>query len=148
MPRLVILFKVDLYPYVRTTQKQMFKDPDYQKYDNAKRQIRASAVDAMGRAGIDKMPKEPLRFALFVNVPARLHGRDLSNVLKGVEDGAQHAAYDNDAWIDHIVASRYLVRGKEQRAIMVVQPASEGPARFSHWHVEVEDLAMEWGLTV
>ena len=148
MPRLIIPFRVDLYPYVRTTQKQMFKDPNYHKYDNAKKQIRAATVDALSRAGLDMMPKVPLRMALFVNVPGRLHGRDLSNVLKGVEDGAQHAAYDNDAWIDQIVASRHLVEDREQYVLMIVQPISEGPARFSKWHVEVEDLAIEWGLFV
>jgi Holliday junction resolvase RusA-like endonuclease len=147
MPRLIVLFKIDLYPYVRTTRRQMFKDPAYQKYHNAKQQIRAATVDAMNRGGIEKMPKEPLRLALFVNVPKALHRRDLSNILKGVEDGAQHAAYDNDAWIDEIAACRRQVEDEEARAIMIVQPVSDGPYMFSDWVDEAIDTALDWGIT-
>lgn len=147
MPRLIVLFKIDLYPYVRTTRRQMFKDPAYQKYSNAKQQIRAATVDAMNRGGIEKMPKEPLRLALFVNVPKALHRRDLSNILKGVEDGAQHAAYDNDAWIDEIAACRRQVEDEEARAIMIVQPVSNGPYMFSDWVDEAIDTALDWGIT-
>jgi Holliday junction resolvase RusA-like endonuclease len=147
MAKLVVPLRIDLFPYVRTTQRQKWVDPAYQKYSNAKQQIRAATVDAMNRQGIEQFAREPLRLALFINVPKAMHRRDLSNILKGVEDGAQHAAYKNDAWIDQIVTTRYQVEGKEARAVMIVQPVSDGPYMFSNWVDEAIDTALDWGIT-
>lgn len=148
MSRLIVVFKTDLYPYVRTTKRQMYVDPAYQKYHAAKQQIRAATADAMYFDEIAKLPKVPLRLALFVNVPGAMHRRDISNILKGVEDGAQHAAYDNDAWIDQVAAVRVQVENREQKAIMIVQPVEEGPASFSTWLAEMEQVAREEGVVV
>lgn len=139
--RLIVVFLIDLYPYVRTTRRQMYVDPAYQKYDAAKKHIRAATVDAMNRQSVEQFAKEPLRLALFVNVPQALHKRDLSNILKGVEDGMQHTIFSNDAWIDQVVVARALVTDREQRAVAVIQPVSDGPASFFDWLADVEKVA-------
>ena len=146
MAPLFVIFKIDLYPYVRTTQKQKFVDQAYQKYRTSQMQIRAATVDAMVRQGIQKFGREPLRMALIVNVPEGMHRRDLSNILKGVEDGAQGVAYDNDAWIDESYSRRYQVEGREPRALMAIQPISESPVLFHAWVKAVEEHAREWGI--
>lgn len=146
MALLVVIFKTDLYPYVRTTQRQKFVDRAYQMYRASQDQIAAAVVDAMSRQGIGKFGREPLRLALLVNVPGNMHQRDLSNVLKGVEDGAQGHAYDNDGWIDQVYTRRYLADDRAPRALLALQPISDGPGSFRDWIKEVEILAMDWGI--
>lgn len=148
MARLVVLFLVDLFPAVRTTQRQKWVDPAYQKYSNAKQQIRAATVDAMNRQGIEQFDREPLRLALFINVPKAMHRRDLSNILKGVEDSAQHVAFPNDAWVDVLTAARVQVKNTPRRAVAIIQPVSEGPTRFLDWLAEAEEAAREQGVVV
>ena len=148
MAMVVVLFKTDLYPAVRTTQRQKFRDPAYAKYHAAKQQIAFAARLAMDDQGVEAFEREPLRLALFVNMPGGMHRRDLSNVLKGVEDGLQHIIYANDAWMDQIFTTRAQVPDREQRAVAVIQPISEGPVSFLHWLNMAAQQAHDQGVIV
>ena len=140
--RLVVVFDIDIKSYVRTTGKQMWVDPNYKAYAAAKAAMRDVARGVMLEAGICKMPAQaPLRLALFISVPSSVgHKRDLSNILKGVEDAIQHQVYDNDAWIDEIVTTRVV--GKDHLAVVIIEPIKEGPRRFADWVAEVTPLSL------
>jgi len=100
----------------------------------------------MLESGMDQMyPRVPLRLALFLCVPQSVgHKRDISNVLKGVEDGIQHVVYENDSWIDQVVVTRTI--GKEHRAVAVLEPVQDGPPDFATWIVQAQGAATKRGV--
>lgn len=145
MPRLVILVRGEVVPYTTTTRDSRWRER-YRRYGRFKGRVKSAVVEQMYHAGIKMSEQEPLRLAVVCNKRSGLHQMDMTNILKGTEDGAQHKAYANDGWVDQEAAMRALAPDLEDDAILlIIQPIDEGPERFSDWLAEVEKTALEWG---
>ena len=109
----------DIVPYVRTTHRQKFADPRAQNYYASQQDIRRQAKEQMAMRGYTMLPNIPLRMGVVINTSHALHKRDLSNILKAIEDGLQHAVYNNDAWIDEIWCRR--VRTPNDLTVVIIE---------------------------
>lgn len=97
----------DIYPCVRTTQRQKFMDPRWSQYAASQADIRQQVSLQMAAMGRDLFEREALGLGVFVWTTKALHKRDLSNIFKAAEDALQRVVYPNDAWIDCLLSRRW-----------------------------------------
>lgn len=100
-------FKIvgEFTPYTRMTQRSKWADPRAQKYLASKMQLGYQLRQQMD--GQPMYPKGlPLSLIARIVSTKGLHGRDLSNELKALEDSANQIVYHDDRYIDHILISR------------------------------------------
>lgn len=110
---MIFVLQHDVYPHVRTTQRQKWVDKRFATYMASQNSIRTQVRNQMVANDWVMFPKRtPLILAIYLNVPGKhMHIRDTSNVLKAVEDAMQKTVYSNDAWID----CSFIMRIKQQR---------------------------------
>jgi len=134
-----------IYPYTRTTQRQMFMDKRYQKYHYCKQDIAWQVTQIMRTMGWTMLPKStPLRMALIINTQRGLHKVDRSNQEKAVEDAVQRITFQNDAWIDQTLFHRALTPDRPDQALLVLEvydPAKSLP----EWAAEIWAMAEHRG---
>lgn len=149
---MVFLVKGRVQPWTTTTYKGKFAEgTKYKVYQAFRDRVTVAVNETMQLEGWTMSDGVPLRIAVVYNAGDEspgLHQRDLTNITKGTEDGAQHKAYRNDAWVDQEAAMRAKVDREEDRLLLFVQPISEGPERFSDWLLLVEVAAQSRGFVL
>jgi len=97
-------------PYTRMTRRGKYVSERAQAYLASQEAFGWALREAMQAAGVEAMPeKTPLGLLVAVQEDrGGLHDRDLSNVLKAVEDASQGILLKDDRWIDLVLAVRWL----------------------------------------
>lgn len=111
-------------PYVRMTQRGKFVRPEAKRYLASKDAFALQMRAQMG--GREPLGREPLVVRLeFWYTGGPDHRRDLDNEIKAMLDAGNGIVWEDDRWIDVIVASRHkalvadsveLVAGRENQA--------------------------------
>jgi len=92
-------------PYVRMTQRGKWVKPEAQAYLASKAQLGWQLLEQMQANEWELIPRGiPLAVAIVIQ-PVR-HTCDLDNQCKGLLDAAQGIVFEDDRWVDHIVAGR------------------------------------------
>jgi crossover junction endodeoxyribonuclease RusA len=92
-------------PYVRMTQRGKWVRPDAQRYLASKARIAEQMREQMGTRA--PFGREPLSVTLdFCYSKGADHRRDLDNEIKALLDAANGIVYEDDRWIDGIIAWR------------------------------------------
>lgn len=151
-----VLIEGEIQPYTTTTHRAKWAGrPEYERYKAYKQKVVLACQRAMALSGWDMIEKGiPLRLAVIYNAGqeqgrSTFHVRDMTNILKGTEDGAQGVLYGNDSWVDQEMGFRVLTQEKEDRLLLVVEPVEEGEPTFYSWLYEVYWMAKSiWGFDV
>lgn len=102
--RLRLVLQGKPIPYVRMTRRGKFVNPRAQAYLSSK-----DALALQMRAQMQQEPlgREPLRVVLrFKYTRGADHRRDLDNEVKAVLDAANGVVWEDDRWVDEIMAWR------------------------------------------
>lgn len=111
-------------PYVRMTQRSKHVDPQAQEYLASKLAIGLQLKQQM--QGREIIPRGiPLAVGVDIEEGVGFHNRDLDNEVKAMLDAGQGVVFEDDRWIDEILAMRY--RGQESRASLSVQRLENDP---------------------
>jgi len=98
-----------IIPAVRMTQRGKFVKPRAQAYLASQEAIRWQIKQQMMAKEWEMLPERtPLKVRISLWVAKRMHGADLDNLIKAVEDSAQGIVFKNDLWIDSIVSARVI----------------------------------------
>ncbi len=99
-------------PYVRMTQRGKFVKPEAKRYLASKDALARQMRIQMG--GHEPLGREPLIVHLeFWYTSGPDHRRDLDNEIKAVLDAGNGIVWEDDRWIDVIVASRHKAGGDD-----------------------------------
>lgn len=104
------VFVIDGYviPYVRMTARSKHLERA-QNYIASQDAIGTDIKSLMTQKGWEMFPEGvPLGVRILFTVYKSIHKSDLDNKVKAVLDAMQGVVYQNDMWIDHIIASRVL----------------------------------------
>lgn len=89
-------------PYVRTTRKKKFVDPQWKQYEASRSSIRWQIKQQMNFQNLKSYPeKTPLSVSL-TYVTRLVWNHDIDNVLKAILDACQTILYPDDRYIQHI----------------------------------------------
>lgn len=148
MSKLTLYVPGDIYPYTRTTMRQKFVDEAYAKYTASQCAIRQIVREMMADNDLSPMPDgTPLRLGIIFTVKRRLHKRDLSNMVKAVEDALQGVLFGNDAWIDAIYAER-AIGPADACLIMLETKTGDRPIPLDAWAEKLRRAAEDHGMFV
>lgn len=115
-------------PYVRMTQRGKFVRPEAKRYLASKAWL-ANQMRAQ-MAGRPPLGREPLIVHLeFWYTRGPDHRRDLDNEIKAVLDAGNGIVWEDDRWIDVIVASRHTAQ--VQDSVELIAEAIEQSTRIS-----------------
>ena len=127
-------------PYTRMTQKGKWVDKRAKAYLKSQSRLRGCLMEAKVTQGYTTGPiferGVPLRVVLLYDWC--LNNMDISNLLKAVEDAANGIIWDDDRWIDEVLARRYKKGGKG-KAVLIVMPVS---MKWDTWNDLISDAAM------
>ena len=117
-------------PYTRMTQRGKFVNARAQSYLSSQTrlqwQLKEASPEPIYPAGV------LIQVAVLYNWVS--HRMDLSNLLKAVEDACNGIIWDDDRWVDGIVAVRRKMGGPPH-VILIVSAVDEGPI-----HTVVEEF--------
>jgi len=106
-------------PYVRMTQRGKWVKPAAIRYRNSKAAVAVQMRQQM--KGREKFGKEPLGVKLtFCYERGADHRRDLDNEIKAMLDAANGIVWEDDRWVDEIVAGRPMDSHDEDYVFMEV----------------------------
>lgn len=94
----------EIKPYVRMTRRGKWGSPQAQEYLASKAEIQAQLKEQM--CGRELLGREPLRVRVIFSVADRLHTKDLDNQVKAILDACNGIVWEDDRWVDHILAWR------------------------------------------
>ena len=98
-------------PFVRMTQRGKWVDPQAQAYLASKEHLAWQMLQQMQANEWEMIPRGiPLGTVILIQ-PAR-HNSDLDNLAKAMLDAAQGVVFEDDRWVDVIIAARH--DGKEE----------------------------------
>jgi len=92
-------------PFVRMTQRSKYVDMQAKAYLASKDRLGWELLKQMAAQGWEMIPRGVPLAVVIVIQPAR-HTCDLDNQCKGLLDAAQGIVFEDDRWVDTIVASR------------------------------------------
>ena len=99
-------------PYVRMTQRGKFVRPEAKRYLASKDALALQMRAKM--AGRPPLGREPITVHLeFWYTQGPDHRRDLDNEIKAVLDAGNGIVWEDDRWIDVIVASRHRAEAQD-----------------------------------
>lgn len=105
-------------PYMRMTQRGKFVKPEAKRYLASKDALALQMRAQM--AGRPPLGREPLIVHLeFWYTSGPDHRRDLDNEIKAVLDAGNGIVWEDDRWIDVIVASRHRAQVQDGVEIVV-----------------------------
>ena len=98
-------------PYVRMTQRSRFANDQAREYIASRNRLRDDMRTLMIVHGWKTIPRG-VPLAVSVVVGWLRHNQDLDNIAKAVLDAANGVVYEDDCWIDMLVAQRATVSGE------------------------------------
>ena len=98
-------------PYVRMTQRSQYANPQAREYIASRNRLRDDMRTLMLFHGWQTIPRG-VPLAVSVVVGWLRHNQDLDNIVKAVLDAANGVVYEDDCWIDMLVAQRATVAGE------------------------------------
>lgn len=93
-------------PFVRMTQRSKYADPQAQAYLASKDALGFQLLAQMAAAEWEMIPRS-VRLAVAIVIQPVRHNCDLDNQVKAVLDAAQGVVFEDDRWVDAIIACRY-----------------------------------------
>ena len=116
-------------PFVRMTQRGKWVDPQAQEYLDSKARLGWQMLKQMQENEWELIPRGiPLGVAVVIR-PAR-HNQDLDNLVKALMDAAQGIVFEDDRWVDVIIAARHD-DGDDETYLTVFHLAEDAEERFS-----------------
>ena len=92
-------------PYVRMTQRGKWVKPEAQAYLASKERLGWELLRQM-QANEWELILRVVPLTVFIVIQPARHTQDLDNLVKGLLDAAQGIVFEDDRWVDVIVASR------------------------------------------
>lgn len=117
-------------PYVRMTQRSQYANPQAREYIASRNRLRDDMRTLMIVNRWQTIPRG-VPMAVSVVVGWLRHNQDLDNIVKAVLDAANGVVYEDDCWIDMIIAERATVAG-EPGVGLSVKVIGSGPE--PGWH--------------
>jgi Holliday junction resolvase RusA-like endonuclease len=115
----------EIKPYVRMTQRSRYSEPQAIEYIASRNRLRDDMRTLMLASQWQMIPRGvPLRVTVLITWCR--HNQDLDNIVKAVLDAANGVIYEDDCWVDRILAGRANPRGVPRRVDLVVQAIGEG----------------------
>ena len=107
MTEMVFTFSHHIKPYTRMTKRGKFVQEDAIAYIASQGALQWEYKKQMMAQNWEMIPAGPsIVLGIEINMPARLHGCDLSNQIKAIEDAANKIVWADDRYIDTITADR------------------------------------------
>ena len=108
-------------PYTRMTRRGKFVVPKARRYLDSQRAMGLILRNQMHVKGYTTIQRgTPLWVSMnFVSIGKPDHRKDLSNLLKAVEDAMNNVVWDDDRWVDVIDAVR--TQGDGNRTVITVR---------------------------
>lgn len=92
-------------PYVRMTQRSKFTDPKAQAYLASKERLEWQMLDQMEKNDWE-LVKRGIPLGVVISICPVARNRDLDNEIKAILDAAQGVVFEDDRWVDTIIACR------------------------------------------
>jgi crossover junction endodeoxyribonuclease RusA len=110
-------------PYVRMTQRGKWVKPQAREYLASKDRLAQQFQEQLAGNWSCVERGTPLRIEIAITHAGGFHNRDLDNEIKAILDAAQGVVFDDDRWVDLIVAARGL--GEREQIAIQVHPLPE-----------------------
>lgn len=107
-------------PYVRMTQRGKWVNPQAREYLASKDRLARQFQEQMTGKWMHIERGAPLQVNIYIMHAGGFHNRDLDNEVKAILDAMQGVVFDDDRWVDCIVADRY--QGETEEVRVMVQP--------------------------
>ena len=93
-------------PFVRMTQRGKWVNPQAQEYLASKEYLEWQMLEQM-RENEWELLARGIPLGVVIVIQPALHNRDLDNLAKTTLDAAQGVVFEDDRWVDFIIAVRY-----------------------------------------
>ena len=93
-------------PYVRMTQQSKFVDPEAKAYLASKERLGWELLEQMQANEWELIPRG-ISLGVSIAISPVRHNQDLDNCIKALLDAAQGIVFEDDRWVDVIIASRH-----------------------------------------
>lgn len=92
-------------PFVRMTQRGKWVDAQAQEYLASKKHLQWQMLEQMRENGWELLARG-IPLGVVIVIQPVLHNRDLDNIAKATLDAAQGIVFEDDRWVDFIIAVR------------------------------------------